>query len=368
MLLEGADPEDPRTRLLEKIERQTFRAAKIVNGLLNLSRPAAGAAGDRAPRRRQHRHHRRAGAARAPVRDAPHQGAPRAERRRRSSVLGHGAQAAAGVPQPVPQRQGRDAEGRLAVGRHARRRRPRSSPRWPTPARAFPTSTSRASTIRSSPPRRSARAPASASRSPTASSASTTARSTATASSDRARGSSWRFPPAPVERPAAARHEQLSQQGHRMRRTGSILVIDDEEIMREILEALLTREGYQVRLASSGDEGLELAQVDAVRRGDRRRDDARHGRHRHARRAEEARRRAAGADDHGVRVGRDGDRGDEARRLRLHHQAVQERRSAGRRPQRRRAAPAGGREHGAAAEPAGAVRRSSPASSAAARG
>ena len=39
MLLEGADPEDPRTRLLQKIERQTFRAAKIVNGLLNLSRP-----------------------------------------------------------------------------------------------------------------------------------------------------------------------------------------------------------------------------------------------------------------------------------------------------------------------------------------
>ena len=44
MLLEGADPDDPQTRLLEKIERQTFRAAKIVNGLLNLSRPASGAA------------------------------------------------------------------------------------------------------------------------------------------------------------------------------------------------------------------------------------------------------------------------------------------------------------------------------------
>jgi signal transduction histidine kinase len=41
MLLEGADPQDPRTRLLEKIERQTFRAAKIVNGLLTLSRPAS---------------------------------------------------------------------------------------------------------------------------------------------------------------------------------------------------------------------------------------------------------------------------------------------------------------------------------------
>ena len=39
MLLEGTDPDDPRTALLEKIERQTFRAAKIVNGLLNLARP-----------------------------------------------------------------------------------------------------------------------------------------------------------------------------------------------------------------------------------------------------------------------------------------------------------------------------------------
>jgi PAS domain S-box-containing protein len=44
MLLDGADPDDPRTQLLEKIERQTFRAAKIVNGLLNLSRPTESAA------------------------------------------------------------------------------------------------------------------------------------------------------------------------------------------------------------------------------------------------------------------------------------------------------------------------------------
>ena len=41
MLLEGADPQDPRTHLLEKIERQTFRAAKIVNGLLTLARPTS---------------------------------------------------------------------------------------------------------------------------------------------------------------------------------------------------------------------------------------------------------------------------------------------------------------------------------------
>ncbi|CAN5767734.1 hypothetical protein BH24ACI4_BH24ACI4_14090 [soil metagenome] len=40
MLLQNADPDDPRTKMLEKIERQTFRAAKIVNGLLNLARPA----------------------------------------------------------------------------------------------------------------------------------------------------------------------------------------------------------------------------------------------------------------------------------------------------------------------------------------
>ena len=48
MLLDGADPGDPRTVLLEKIERQTFRAAKIVNGLLNLV--AARHAGRRAER------------------------------------------------------------------------------------------------------------------------------------------------------------------------------------------------------------------------------------------------------------------------------------------------------------------------------
>ena len=41
----------------------------------------------------------------------------------------------------------------------------------------------------------------------------------------------------------------------------SILVIDDEEIMREILETLLTREGYQVRLASTAAEGLDLARA-----------------------------------------------------------------------------------------------------------
>jgi PAS domain S-box-containing protein len=47
MLLENADPSDPRTPLLEKIEKQTFRAARIVNGLLNLSRPTTADATER---------------------------------------------------------------------------------------------------------------------------------------------------------------------------------------------------------------------------------------------------------------------------------------------------------------------------------
>jgi DNA-binding NtrC family response regulator len=44
-----------------------------------------------------------------------------------------------------------------------------------------------------------------------------------------------------------------------MARNTTILIIDDEEIMREILETLLSREGYSVRVAASGAEGLELA-------------------------------------------------------------------------------------------------------------
>ena len=46
-----------------------------------------------------------------------------------------------------------------------------------------------------------------------------------------------------------------------MSKQGTILVVDDEEIMREILETLLTREGYEVKLASSGNEGLEMARA-----------------------------------------------------------------------------------------------------------
>ena len=40
-------------------------------------------------------------------------------------------------------------------------------------------------------------------------------------------------------------------------RKGSVLVVDDEEIMREVLETLLSNEGYRVDLAKTGEEGLE---------------------------------------------------------------------------------------------------------------
>src|ERR671914_1140281 len=43
-----------------------------------------------------------------------------------------------------------------------------------------------------------------------------------------------------------------------MARKGSVLVVDDEEIMRDVLETLLSAEGYRVDLAKTGEEGLEV--------------------------------------------------------------------------------------------------------------
>ncbi len=42
-----------------------------------------------------------------------------------------------------------------------------------------------------------------------------------------------------------------------MAKKGTVLVVDDEEIMREVLETLLSNEGYRVDLAKTGEEGLE---------------------------------------------------------------------------------------------------------------
>ncbi len=41
-----------------------------------------------------------------------------------------------------------------------------------------------------------------------------------------------------------------------MARKGSVLIIDDEEVMRDVLENLLSSEGYRVDLAKTGEEGI----------------------------------------------------------------------------------------------------------------
>ena len=149
---------------------------------------------------------------------------------------------------------------------------------------------------------------------------------------------------------------------------GTILVVDDEEIMREILETLLTREGYDVRLASSGEEGLELARalpfdaaivdimmpgLDGIATLDE------------LKRIDEDLAviiiTAYASVESAISAMKSG-------RVRLHHQAVQERRSAGRRPQRHGAAAAGAREPQPAPEHPGAVPQVRATSSARARG
>ncbi|MBA3439565.1 MAG: sigma-54-dependent Fis family transcriptional regulator [Pyrinomonadaceae bacterium] len=43
-----------------------------------------------------------------------------------------------------------------------------------------------------------------------------------------------------------------------MAKKGAVLVVDDEEIMRDVLETLLAAEGYRVDLARTGEDGLDL--------------------------------------------------------------------------------------------------------------
>lgn len=43
-----------------------------------------------------------------------------------------------------------------------------------------------------------------------------------------------------------------------MAKKGSVLICDDEEIMRDVLETILTTAGYKVELAKTGEEALEL--------------------------------------------------------------------------------------------------------------
>ncbi|MYI74035.1 MAG: sigma-54-dependent Fis family transcriptional regulator, partial [Acidobacteria bacterium] len=44
----------------------------------------------------------------------------------------------------------------------------------------------------------------------------------------------------------------------------SVLIVDDEEVMRDVLESLLVREGCRVRLAASGEEAIEAAEAESL--------------------------------------------------------------------------------------------------------
>ena len=215
-------------------------------------------------------------------------------RRRRCTVIGLRVQAAAGVPQPVPQRARRDAERRLADDRDARRRRRSGRRSVATPATAFraehlariydPFFTTKADRPGHRPrPVDHLRHRARARR----------RRSTATARPARARGSRCASRP---RRPTGRRATQRQRaQVSDMRRNA----LDPRHRRRgnhagDSRDAAGARGLQRAPGRRAAQEGLELAQVAAVRRRHRRRDDAGHRRPAGARRAAEARRRAAG--------------------------------------------------------------------------
>jgi two-component system cell cycle sensor histidine kinase/response regulator CckA len=69
--------------------------------------------------------------------------------------------------------------------------------------------------------------------------------------------------------PAANKREGVSFQekpaAHRFRGQGTVLVIDDEQIVRNLAKAALQQYGYSVILAENGQEGVDLFRRNADR-------------------------------------------------------------------------------------------------------
>ena len=253
MLLSNADPDDPKTRMLEKIEQQTFRAAKIVNGLLNLSRSSGSnpeetslidlnavisdvlsllepqlLAGKLKVRRElcpspalvtgiEHKLQQVFLNLFLNARDAMPKGGWLSVSTRVADghVLAEVADTGSGIPS---EHLSRIYDPFFTTKLDRQRYGPRTIDYLRHRARA----------------RRRVDL------------------------SKRARSGN------PVHRVAARVHLGLAsgcgqELKEHMQKNGSILVVDDEEIMREILETLLKGEGYSVRLAASGEEGIELA-------------------------------------------------------------------------------------------------------------
>ena len=119
-----------------------------------------------------------------------------------------------------------------------------------------------------------------------------------------------------------------------------VLVVDDEEVIRDVLGTLLTREGYEVTAAASAGEAVALFEAEPYdvvlldlmlpdRPGPRR-----------AAGRPPARPRCRRRHRHGVLLDRGRDRGDAAGRVPLHPQALPERGSPPDAPQGRRGAAA----------------------------
>ena len=49
-------------------------------------------------------------------------------------------------------------------------------------------------------------------------------------------------------------------------RSMRVMIVDDEEVLRDVLEVVLRREGFDVVLAASGEEALNLLDGDEVDR------------------------------------------------------------------------------------------------------
>lgn len=52
--------------------------------------------------------------------------------------------------------------------------------------------------------------------------------------------------------------------GDAVEETMNVLVVDDEEILRSLLDKILKREGYSVHLAASGREALEILEASPI--------------------------------------------------------------------------------------------------------